>query len=52
MTFYHGLGMFIFNMVALLVGAIIVYIVINKVEEYKKRKELLKHITGKKNWEE
>jgi len=51
-TFYHGLGMFIFNMVALLVGAIIVYIVINKVEEYKKRKELLKHITGKKNWEE
>mgnify|MGYP001203216809 FL=1 len=52
MTFYHGLGMFIFNMVALLVGAIIVYIVINKVEEYKKRKELLKYIRGKKNWKE
>ena len=52
MTFYHGLGMFIFNMVALLVGAIIVYIVINKVEEYKKRKELLEYIKGKKNWEE
>ena len=52
MTFYHGLGMFIFNMVALLVGAIITYIVINKVEKYKKRKELLKNITGKNNWEE
>ena len=52
MTFYHGLGMFLFNMVALLVGAIIVYIVINKVEEYKKLKELLKYIKGKKNWEE
>jgi len=51
-TFYHGLGMFIFNMVALLVGAIIVYIVINKVEEYKKRKQLLEYIKRKKNWEE
>ena len=52
MTFYHGLSMFIFNMVALCVGAIITYIVINKVEKYKKRKELLKNITGKNNWEE
>ena len=52
MTFYHGLGMFILNMVALLVGAIITYIIINKVEKYKKRKELLKYIKGKKNWEE
>ena len=52
MTFYHGLSMFIFNMVALCVGAIITYIVINKVEKYKKRKELLKNITGKNSWEE
>ena len=52
MTFYHGLGMFIFNMVALLVGAIISYIIINKVEKYNKRKELLKNITGKNNWKE
>ena len=52
MTFYHGLGMFIFNMVALLFGAIIYYIIINKVEKYKKRKELLKNITGKNNWKE
>jgi len=51
-TFYHGLGMFLFNMVALLVGAIIIFIVINKIEEYKKRKELLEYIKGKKNWEE
>ena len=44
--------MFIFNMVALIVGAIIAYKIINKVEEYKKRKELLKYLKGKKNWEE
>ena len=32
MSFYHGLGMFIFNMSALLIGAIIAfYIIINKV---------------------
>ncbi len=30
MTFQYGLGMFLFNMVALLVGAIIAYYVINK----------------------
>ena len=52
MTFYHGLGMFIFNMVDLLFGAIISYIIINKVEKYKKRKELLKNITGKNIWKE
>ncbi len=52
MTFYHGLGMFIFNMIALLVGVIISYVIINKVEKYKKRKELLKNITGKNNWKE
>tara|TARA_R100001015_G_C4416631_1_gene18828 strand:- start:31 stop:147 length:117 start_codon:yes stop_codon:yes gene_type:complete len=31
MTFYHGLGMFFFNMGALIVGALIVFYVINKV---------------------
>jgi len=30
MTFQYGLGMFLFNMVALLVGAIIAYYIINK----------------------
>jgi len=49
-TFYHGLGMFIFNMVALLIGAIIAYYVINKIEQEKKRKELLEYLKGKKNW--
>ena len=44
--------MFLFNMVALLVGAIIIFIVINKIEEYKKRKELLEYIKGKKSWRE
>ncbi len=44
--------MFIFNMVALGIGAIIAYKIINKVEEYKKQKQLLKYLKGKKNWEE
>jgi len=30
MSFYHGLGMFIFGMSALIVGALIVFYVINK----------------------
>ena len=30
MTFQYGLGMFLFNMVALLIGAIIAYYKINK----------------------
>jgi len=31
MSFYHGLGMFIFGMGALIVGAIVAYFIINKV---------------------
>tara|TARA_R100001443_G_scaffold108860_1_gene119804 strand:+ start:605 stop:724 length:120 start_codon:yes stop_codon:yes gene_type:complete len=31
MTFYHGLGMFIFGMSSLIIGAIIAYFIINKV---------------------
>ena len=52
MTFYHGLGMFLLNMVALLVGAIIAYYIINKIEQERKRKQLLKDITGKNNWKD
>ena len=51
MTFQYGLGMFLFNMVALLVGAIIGYFIINKVEQEKKRKELMEHLKGKRDWE-
>tara|TARA_Y100001937_G_scaffold113358_1_gene161939 strand:+ start:174 stop:311 length:138 start_codon:yes stop_codon:yes gene_type:complete len=36
MSFYHGLGMFIFGMGCTLVGAIIVFYVINKIMEEKK----------------
>ena len=36
MSFYHGLGMFIFGMTALFVGAFIAYFIINKVLEKKK----------------
>ena len=31
MSFYHGLGMFIFGMGALIVGSIVAYIIINEV---------------------
>ena len=31
MTMFHGLGMFIFGMSGLIVGAIVSYIIINKV---------------------
>ena len=31
MSFYHGLGMFIFGMSAFIVGAIVAYYIINKV---------------------
>jgi uncharacterized protein YneF (UPF0154 family) len=31
MTMYHGLGMFIFGMFAIIIGAIIAYYIINKV---------------------
>ena len=31
MTMFHGLGMFIFGMSALVIGAIVAYIIINKV---------------------
>ena len=38
MSFYHGLGMFIFGMGAMIVGAIVAYFIINKVMEDKKEK--------------
>ena len=38
MSFYHGLGMFIFGMGAMIVGAIVAYFIINKVMENKKEK--------------
>ena len=50
MTFYHGLGMYLFNMVALLIGAIIAYYIINKIEQERKRKEKLKYLLGRKKY--
>ena len=38
MSFYHGLGMFIFGMSAMIIGAIVAYFIINKVMEDKKEK--------------
>ena len=37
MSFYHGLGMFFFGMGALIVGSLIVFYVINKVEDNDKK---------------
>ena len=37
MSFFHGLGMFIFGMGCTLVGAIIAFYIINKVMEEKKK---------------
>ena len=48
MTFYHGLGMFLFSMIAFFVGIIISYYIINKVEEERKRKENLEYLLGRK----
>ena len=48
MTFYHGLGMFIFNLVALFIGAIIAYCIIKEVDRYRKRKEYLEQLKGKR----
>ena len=48
MTFFHGLGMFIYNMAALLLGAIIAYIIINRLEKERKRKENLQYLLGRK----
>jgi hypothetical protein len=38
MSFFHGLGMFIFGMSATIFGAIVAYFIINKVMEDKKEK--------------
>ena len=38
MTMYHGLGLFILGMGAMIVGAIVAYFIINKVMEDKKEK--------------
>tara|TARA_R100001086_G_scaffold226622_1_gene145348 strand:+ start:923 stop:1039 length:117 start_codon:yes stop_codon:yes gene_type:complete len=38
MTAYHGLGMFFYSMSALIVGALIVFYVINKVFDDDKKK--------------
>ena len=48
MTFYHGLGMFIYNMFALIIGVIIVYYVIDKVDKERKRKEKLEYLKGRR----
>ena len=51
MTFYHGLGMFIYNMFALLICVIIIYYVIDKVDKERKRKEKLEYLKGRR-WKE
>ena len=39
MTMFHGLGMFIFGMGALIVGSIVAYFIINEVMKEKKERK-------------
>lgn len=39
MTFYHGLLMFLYNMIAIFIGAVIVYKVINIVQQKEKERK-------------
>ena len=48
MTAQLGIGMFIYNMFALLIGVIIIYYVIDKVDKDRKRKEKLEYLKGRK----
>ena len=48
MTFYHGLGMFLFNMIAFFIGIIIAYIILKKVDKERKRKEKLEYLKGRR----
>ena len=48
MTVELGIGMFVYNMFALIIGVIIVYYVIDKVDEERKRKEKLEYLKGRR----
>jgi len=52
MSFYHGLGMFIYNVCAVIVCAILVYKMIKYWERQQKRKEHMEYLFKKKSWEE
>ena len=52
MTFYHGLGMFIFNIVILFIASIIAYYIIREVDKKRRRKEYLEQLKGKRFNEE
>jgi len=52
MSFYHGLGMFIYNVCAVIVCAIIVYKMIKYWERQQRRKEHMEYLFKKKSWEE
>ena len=52
MSFYHGLGMFIFGMSAFIIGAIIAYFIINKVMERKDKPKRFDDLEWKFLWEE
>ena len=52
MSFYHGLGMFLFGMGAFIVGAIIAYFIINKVMERKDKPKRFDDLEWKFLWRE
>jgi len=52
MTFYHGLGMFIYNVCAVIIISIIAYNIINEYGKKKRKQEYLEQLFKKKSWEE
>ena len=52
MTFYHGLGMFMYNVCAVIIISIIAYKIINEYEKKKRKREHLEQLFKKKSWEE
>ena len=52
MTFDYGLGMFIYNISALIVIALITYKVLYYVTKKKRKKEHLERLLKRKSWQE
>ena len=51
MTIVDGIGMLLTGICALTIGAIIAYIIINRLEKERKRKENLEYLKGKR-WDQ
>ena len=52
MTFDYGLGMFIYNISALIVIALIAYKVLSYVDKKRRKREHLERLLKRKSWKE